>query len=71
MTIEEILAGESKNVEFREPAGKEHQIYEVCGCLCKWNRSLLVEKLTCVSISIEDKTIQITPESTPRKQKWR
>lgn len=28
-----------------------------------------MEKLTCVSISIEDKTIQITPESTPRKQK--
>ena len=22
----------------RESAGEKHQIYEVCGCLCKWNR---------------------------------
>ena len=29
-----------------------------------------MEKLTCVSISIEDKTIQITPESTPENKKW-
>ena len=39
MTIEEILAGESKNVEFKENLPeKKHQIYEICGCLCKWNR---------------------------------
>ena len=22
----------------REPAGEKHQIYEVCSCICKWNR---------------------------------
>ena len=36
MTIEEILAGESKKCGVqREPAGEKYQIYEVCGCLCK------------------------------------
>ena len=60
MTIEEILAGESKNVEFKENLPEKS---------IKYMKSVVAFANGTVSISIEDKTIQITPESTPRKQK--
>ena len=53
MTIEEILAGESKDVEFKENLPEEKpQIYEICGCLCQWNRRKII-------FGIADKTREV------------
>ena len=36
----------------REPAGEKPQIYEICGCLCQWNRRKII-------FGIADKTREV------------